>query len=508
MALLCGAVAPLSAQVAINNTGATPNGSAVLDVSSTTQGLLLPRMTTAQRMAIANPANGLLVFDTDRQAIATFSASSGWGILATDPPGKVQVSDRYPDPLYPAADYDYLGAVNVAAFKKNFGLLPGSWSAKTAKTPDQTVNLSYTSRKLCYTGSPSRKILAIGNQYPSDSAIAVYDISADSVYKESIGSIARFGAFTATSDTANARIFIYGGTPRLFTQTTAPYYQYNPQYQGYAYYYNTGVKVPFDSASSPLSYRREGHTAVWASAAGKLLVWGGTTIPYNSNASPTIAPATLMAYSPATNNWQSLATCPLLPRVNHFAVYDGNDRMLVWGGDNYPTDYFDGAVYTISTNTWTLMSTANAPTAKMASVSWTGSEMMVSNTTNNPTTQPYLAYRYNPTTNTWTKLPDLPVLDGYGSRISSNHVWSVSNMLQPALLNGINTRPILWSYDVGTNSWTPLAGEGLSAKLGIQAGSTTVYNDEYGTIFQQYRPGGTSPSYGDQSVYWHYFKKK
>jgi hypothetical protein len=49
-----------------NNVGigtVTPNASAMLDVESTTQGVLVPRMTTAQRTAIAAPANGLLVFD-------------------------------------------------------------------------------------------------------------------------------------------------------------------------------------------------------------------------------------------------------------------------------------------------------------------------------------------------------------------------------------------------------------------------------------------------------------
>ncbi len=43
----------------------TPNASAVLDASSTTQGFLPPRMTYAQRNAIVNPAAGLIVYCTD-----------------------------------------------------------------------------------------------------------------------------------------------------------------------------------------------------------------------------------------------------------------------------------------------------------------------------------------------------------------------------------------------------------------------------------------------------------
>jgi len=44
---------------------ATPNTSSTLDLSSTTKGFLMPRMTTAQRNAIASPAIGLQIFNID-----------------------------------------------------------------------------------------------------------------------------------------------------------------------------------------------------------------------------------------------------------------------------------------------------------------------------------------------------------------------------------------------------------------------------------------------------------
>jgi len=43
----------------------SPNASAMLDVQSTSKGILIPKMTQAQRAAIATPATGLLVFQTD-----------------------------------------------------------------------------------------------------------------------------------------------------------------------------------------------------------------------------------------------------------------------------------------------------------------------------------------------------------------------------------------------------------------------------------------------------------
>lgn len=54
---------------------ATP--SAKLDVSSTTQGFLPPRMTTTQKNAISSPATGLVVYDTTLAKIAVYTGA-GW----------------------------------------------------------------------------------------------------------------------------------------------------------------------------------------------------------------------------------------------------------------------------------------------------------------------------------------------------------------------------------------------------------------------------------------------
>jgi hypothetical protein len=65
IALQFCAVNLFSQSVAINTDGTTAHSSALLDIKSTTKGLLAPRMTTVQRTAIATPAAGLLVYDTD-----------------------------------------------------------------------------------------------------------------------------------------------------------------------------------------------------------------------------------------------------------------------------------------------------------------------------------------------------------------------------------------------------------------------------------------------------------
>ncbi|MAW96340.1 MAG: hypothetical protein CMF36_08850 [Leeuwenhoekiella sp.] len=71
-------VIPAFAQVGIGTTN--PDPSAILEMQSDDQGILTPRMTSSQRLAIANPADGLLVYDTDESSFY-FYETSAWSKL-------------------------------------------------------------------------------------------------------------------------------------------------------------------------------------------------------------------------------------------------------------------------------------------------------------------------------------------------------------------------------------------------------------------------------------------
>src|SRR5450631_1512426 len=73
----------LAAQnIGINSSGSLPDPSAMLDVNATNKGMLVPRMTTAQRVAITTPASGLLVFDNTTTSF-WFYAASAWKEITT-----------------------------------------------------------------------------------------------------------------------------------------------------------------------------------------------------------------------------------------------------------------------------------------------------------------------------------------------------------------------------------------------------------------------------------------
>jgi len=82
IALLLSSSAPLLAQNVRG--GSVGDPTALLDLQSTSKGLLLPRMSSAERSAIVNPAEGLLIYNTNLGCIELnigSSASPKWGCI-------------------------------------------------------------------------------------------------------------------------------------------------------------------------------------------------------------------------------------------------------------------------------------------------------------------------------------------------------------------------------------------------------------------------------------------
>ncbi len=78
--LFAGSITVFSQSLSINTDGSAADASAMLDVKSTIKGLLIPRMTTAQKTAIVSPATGLQVYDTDLNLLYFYNGSS-WTAL-------------------------------------------------------------------------------------------------------------------------------------------------------------------------------------------------------------------------------------------------------------------------------------------------------------------------------------------------------------------------------------------------------------------------------------------
>jgi hypothetical protein len=85
---------------AVNTTGDAAHNSAMLDVSSNNQGVLVPRMLSSQRIAISSPATGLLVYQTNSPAGFYFYNGTDWVSLSTSATGTAggDLTGTYPNP--------------------------------------------------------------------------------------------------------------------------------------------------------------------------------------------------------------------------------------------------------------------------------------------------------------------------------------------------------------------------------------------------------------------------
>lgn len=155
----------------------TANSSAVLDIRSTTKGMLPPRMTTAQRTAIASPATGLLVYDTDTLTVWQYNGT-GWVEVGSGGAGGAQynVIENYD---FEATTYSngWTASAGVLAAAAGTNILFGDQSATwDASAASQT--LSYASQAIGQGYKNNNCEGAIFVQTPSGTAshtLQVYD---------------------------------------------------------------------------------------------------------------------------------------------------------------------------------------------------------------------------------------------------------------------------------------------------------------------------------------------
>ena len=129
IALLCILITRGSAQnIGINATGALPDSKAMLDISSTTAGLLIPRMTITQRNAITSPPNGLQIFNITTNTMDVYR-NIQWESMSFTNPGTNLVNvyslADLPTPtgssitLDAAKMYVFSGIVNISPYYLN-----------------------------------------------------------------------------------------------------------------------------------------------------------------------------------------------------------------------------------------------------------------------------------------------------------------------------------------------------------------------------------------------------
>lgn len=115
-------------QVKIGANPNTINDASILEIEDTNRGLLLPRMTTAQRDAISNPPDGLKVYNTETSTMDVYRFDHWASTKYTNPDDKlfyIYSLDDLPDPsgssitLDADATYIFRGIVDISPYYLN-----------------------------------------------------------------------------------------------------------------------------------------------------------------------------------------------------------------------------------------------------------------------------------------------------------------------------------------------------------------------------------------------------
>jgi uncharacterized repeat protein (TIGR02543 family) len=239
---------------------------------------------------------------------------------------------------------------------------------------------------------------------------------------------------------------------------------------------------------------RFNHTAVWTGATGnsatanKMIVWGGDDGRGEIN--------TGGRYDPATDTWTATTTTGApSARGNHVAVWTGAtgnsataNRMIVWSGFASTAVTNTGSIYDPATDSWSAMSTTNAPAARYyATAVWTGAtgstatanKMLVWGGADDAFNGHNSGGIYDPATNSWTAMNATNAPTG---RVMHSAVWTgnTGNVLTsykmivfggegPPSVNTVSDGGI---YDPATNTWTTLAA---STTAGSRAAHAAVW---------------------------------
>lgn len=145
----------LSAQVGIGTI--TPDASSVLEVSSTKSGVLFPRLTSAQRNLIVNPAAGLLIYNTDKNL---FEYNVG--------------SSTSPKWVSLAIDQTQSGSFNVGVTNNGWNYYNVTFDKSYTSTP--SIMLTFREGTgINNSGSHSVSHYKVANASPTGFTIAIYD---------------------------------------------------------------------------------------------------------------------------------------------------------------------------------------------------------------------------------------------------------------------------------------------------------------------------------------------
>lgn len=387
---------------------------------------------------------------------------TAWTSFDQLPTGTLVSSPIYPNTSLQNAGFTFQGVMPSIYMQQTVtGVAADTWiptSTQTVVSPDKRerhTSVWTGTEMICWGGDNGSTYLNTGARYsPGNNSWQPISTVNAPVYREGHTAV-----WTGTD------MLIWGGVNGATAFTDGG--KYNPLTDSWTVI----------ASNSSIGYLY--HTAIWTG--GLMIVWGGLDIgtgdPINSGA----------RYNPGNNTWTATSTVNApTPRTDHTAIWTGTE-MIIWGGyDAINLSTLNtGAKYNPSTNTWTTMSTVNAPAGRMAHTAvWTGTEMIVwGGSEGLYSYNAGTGARYNPSTNTWTPIAFAPA-----SRYYHTAIWTGSDMIIWGGRNGTTVFNDGAKYNPSANTWTSISVTNTPSKRQYH---TAVWTGNQMIVFGGNDNGGT-----------------
>jgi len=221
--------------VAVNTDGSVAHASALLDVKSMNKGILVPRMTTAQRTTIASPATGLLVYDTDANSFWFYNGSA-WINITGPGGGGSGVNWKLSGNNGTSSSTDFIGTSDNQSLRfrvnnEHYGMLDtnGSilWGMHTGMNNTGYSNVAIGTKAL-YNNTNIFNLVAVGDSALFNNGLGVTNFG-EGMFNTAIGSKSLFSNTKGYLNTAL-------GYKTLFNNTTGGG---NTALGTHSLYYNT-----------------------------------------------------------------------------------------------------------------------------------------------------------------------------------------------------------------------------------------------------------------------------
>jgi N-acetylneuraminic acid mutarotase len=475
--LVCLMGAILAQSVGIGTS--TPAPSARLDVSDNQRGILIPRLTTAERNAITSPARSLLIYNTDCDEYQYYIPGTGWvSILTNVTAGGIGTLTAFPatgiwrggftahwSPVAGATSYEVRvyqdcgssTVVATAAFPA--GSTSGSVSVSMPCNQVRCYEVRATfSSSSCGTAASlliSNRVPVTGSSNPCNTPNTWVSLPAPPAtmsVRENYVSIAHNGfiylGFGNTSNSCLNDWWRWDPCSGIWNQLASPPVTFGGQPFIFAigsFIYVGGGRYACGGPLTDAFYRYDPATNTWTARANLPLPLQGApgasdgTYGYVACGVTTGGTYnnTLYRYNPSTDSWTNLSTVPgNVGRFTPFmAYYQGK---LYIGGGGSPGCRQDFYAYDIATNNWTTLPNHPTTHGDAWAVAYNGKVYVIGeNPGCNTCTNQF--YSYNIASNAWSPMPVFPG----GNR----------NNLHPVELNGVLYGGLGWNCSTFFRDW-------------------------------------------------------